>query len=233
MNAQEPSEELRDRLAALERDLRGLRDRVDVLETRGQAVTPRRPEPSPPPAREAAPRQPKRLEAPSLPRADLGRRIEELVGGRLLAVVGGAAIVLGAIFFFSLAIERGWIGETARVLMAAAASTGLLALGVWLQERRGHAQAALAAVGAAVAALYLTLAVAAVLYELIPLALALPLVLVVGATGTTLALRWDSRTLVGLAILGSLVAPGVAEALDGYGMAFLVIALAAAAGVLV
>lgn len=233
MNEQEPSEELRDRLAALEQDVRALRNRVDVLETRGLVVTSRRPEPSRPPVGESAPRQPKRLAAPSLPRADLGRRIEELVGGRLLAVVGGAAIVLGAIFFFSLAVERGWIGETARVLMAAAASTGLLALGVWLQETRGHAQAALAAVGAAVAALYLTLAAATVLYELIPLALALPLVLVVGATATALALRWDSRTLAGLGILGSLVAPGVADALDGYGMAFLVIALAAAAGVLV
>lgn len=110
---------------------------------------------------------------------------------------------------------------------------GLLALGVWLQETRGHAQAALAATGAAIAALYLTLAAAAALYELIPLALALPLVLVVGATATVFALRWDSQTLAGLGILGALLAPGVADALDGYGMTFLVIALAAAAGVLV
>jgi uncharacterized membrane protein len=48
-----------------------------------------------------------------------------------------------------------------------------------------------------------------------------------------LALRWNSRTLAGIGILGSLVAPGVADALDGYGMTFLVIALGSAAGVLV
>jgi uncharacterized membrane protein len=225
-------EELPARLAALEHELRKLRERVELLEGRTTTAAPR-PEPPLPPAPRPLPAKRRALELPSIPRADLGRRIEELVGGRLLAVVGGAAIVLGAIFFFSLAVERGWIGEAARVAIAAVASSALLVLGVWLEEKRGHAQAALAAVGAAVASLYLTLAAAAVLYELIPLALTLPLVLAVGATATVLALRWDSRVLAGLGILGSLLAPGVADALDAYGMTFLVIALGAAAGVLV
>jgi uncharacterized membrane protein len=224
-------EDLLERLAALEQELRVLRNRVELLETRRDAAAQIKPPPRLAPPKPETKSRP--LAPPSVPRVDLGRRIEELVGGRLLAVVGGAAIVLGAIFFFSLAIDRGWIGEAARVLIAAVASLGLLALGVWLQERKGHAQAALAAVGAAVATLYLTLAAAAVLYDLIPLALTLPLVLVVGAAATLLALRWDSRTLAGLGILGSLLAPGVADALDAYGMTFLVIALGAAAGVLV
>jgi uncharacterized membrane protein len=209
-------EELPDRLAALEHELRKLRERVELLEGRTTAAAPRPEPPLPPPPR-PLPAKRKALELPAIPRADLGRRIEELVGGRLLAVVGGAAIVLGAIFFFSLAVERGWIGEAARVAIAAVASSALLALGVWLQEKRGRAQAALAAVGAAVASLYLTLAAAAVLYELIPLALTLPLVLAVGATATVLALRWDSRVLAGLGILGSLLAPGVADAFDATG----------------
>jgi uncharacterized membrane protein len=233
VTAKPPGEELLERISALELELRMLRDRVALLETHRQAAGRTSPEPAPPVAVDAPPPKPKPLKPPPVPRAELGRRIEELVGGRLLALVGGAAIILGAIFFFSLAIERGWIGETARVLIAAATSTALLAVGVWLQERRRHTQAALAAVGAAVAALYLTLAAAAVLYELVPLAFALPLVLVVGATATVLALRWNSRTLAGLGILGSLVAPGVADALNGYGMTFLVIALGSAAGILV
>jgi hypothetical protein len=239
MTVTRPGDELLERLAALEQELRMLRRRVEALETRpSAAVAPPAGSPPPthsppPPAPKPVPERPRLPDLPSIPTADWARRIEELVGGRLLAVVGGAAIVLGAIFFFSLAIERGWIGEAARVLIAAAASSALLALGVWLEEKRGHTQAALAAVGAAVASLYLALAAAAVLYELIPLALTLPLVLAVGATATGLALHWDSRVLAGLGILGSLLAPGVADALDAYGMTFLVIALGAAAGVLV
>lgn len=36
--------------------------------------------------------------------------VEELVTGRLLAWVGGLAIVVGAIFFLSMAFSNGWIG---------------------------------------------------------------------------------------------------------------------------
>ena len=44
--------------------------------------------------------------------------IEDLLGGRLLSIVGGAAVLLGLAFFVALAIDRGWIGETARVAAA-------------------------------------------------------------------------------------------------------------------
>jgi uncharacterized membrane protein len=157
VTATSPGEELLERLAAIEQELRTLRNRVELLENRrdGAATTLARTEAPPLPAPETVPPRPRPRQLPSMPRADVGQRIEEIAGERLLAVVGGAAIVLGAIFFFSLAIERGWIGEAARVLIAAMAASALLALGVWLQETRGHAQAALAAVGAAVASLYL------------------------------------------------------------------------------
>ena len=43
--------------------------------------------------------------------------IEERMAGRALAWVGGLALVLGAIFFLSLAFSRGWIGEEGRVVI--------------------------------------------------------------------------------------------------------------------
>ena len=42
--------------------------------------------------------------------------LEEKLNGRALAVVGGVALVAGAIFFLSLAFSRGWIGPEGRVL---------------------------------------------------------------------------------------------------------------------
>lgn len=83
--------------------------------------------------------------------------LEELLGGRLFALAGGAAVIVGVAFFVALAVERGWIGETLRTLLAFAGSSALLAAGVWLHERRGGTQASLAAVGTGMAALYLTL----------------------------------------------------------------------------
>ncbi|HXT32895.1 MAG TPA: hypothetical protein VN716_26510, partial [Vicinamibacterales bacterium] len=42
--------------------------------------------------------------------------LEQTIGTRWLLYVGIVAIVIGAAYFEKLAIERGWIGETARVL---------------------------------------------------------------------------------------------------------------------
>ena len=51
------------------------------------------------------------IDVPSF--ADLEARLT----GRALAWVGGLALVLGAVFFLSLAFSRGWIGPEMRVLI--------------------------------------------------------------------------------------------------------------------
>ena len=58
--------------------------------------------------------------------------IEELVAGRLLAVVGGISLFLGGIFFLGLAFSRGWIGPELRVAIGLVAGMVLFALGGWL-----------------------------------------------------------------------------------------------------
>src|SRR3990172_1630636 len=93
--------------------------------------------------------------------------IEDLLGGRVLAWVGGLAVLLGAALFLGMAISRGWIDEPTRVVLAYLGSTALFSTGLWLYERKGQTQAALAAVASSVAALYLTTTTATQVYDLV------------------------------------------------------------------
>jgi uncharacterized membrane protein len=164
---------------------------------------------------------------------DFGFNVEELLGGRLLALAGGIAVLLGAIFFVVLAIDQGWMGEVARVALSLTVSSILLAAGVWLYERKGRTQAALCATGAAIGALFLSLAAGTALYDLLPAAVALGAALGVGALATALAVRWNAHTIAALGILGSLLSPLFAGGLDGPGALFLLIAYGSAVAVCV
>jgi uncharacterized membrane protein len=247
------------RLDALEREVARLAKRVARLEGRAQPAAPGRanvvlPRPATrePVARAAAgparrPAAPMRVaRSDDVPTADpavpwsatltrySGVNLEQLLGGRLLALVGSAAVLIGLAFFVALAIDRGWMGETARVALAFLGSGLLVAFGAWLYEARGRAQAALAAVGTGIAGLYLSLTAASKLDALVPAAAALPLAFVAGALAVMLALRWNSRTVAGLGILGALLAPAlvVGESTRS-AIAFALIALASATAVLV
>ena len=220
-----------DRLATLETLMRQVLDRLEQLEGRPappQPPVPPRPEaaPPPPPGRCRRPRPP-----PSRPGATVS--LEDLLGGRVLAWVGGAAVVLGVVFFLVMAANRGWIDETTRVLLAFIGSTALLGVGLYLHEQQGRTQAALAAVAAAIAALYVTLTAATGLYDLIDPALALVFAGLVGAVATAIAVRWDEPVVAGLGIVGALLAPVFVEAgTDSTALAFMTIALVSAVGVL-
>jgi uncharacterized membrane protein len=222
------------RVETLEREVHDLEDRIRRLE--GTAAAPA---PAPPPAPVPAwvPAMPSATTAPEplpMPWDNWTTpNLEDLLGGRLLAIVGGIAFILGIAFLVALAIERGWIGETTRVALGFLASAAVLAAGAWLYERRGQLQASLAMVGAGIAGLYLSLTAATALYSLIPTFAALPCALTFGAVAAALAVRWDSQTLAGLGIVGTLLAPVLGDALNTEGMAFLAIASAAACAVTV
>jgi uncharacterized membrane protein len=168
---------------------------------------PRAPRPRPVEPR-IAPAAPAADAAPSAPAVSL----EDLLGGRVLAWVGGVALLVGVAFFLAIAVSRGWLGEEARCLLAGAGALALLAFGVRTRERGGSREAALAATGAAIAALDVDLAVAAQSYNLLPSGLAIALVLAVGAAATALAIRWRAEGVAGLGILGGLLAPALAGA---------------------
>lgn len=189
--------------------------------------------PAPPPAAKPSPGLPPRIRSsveeprragdtelrpparpPRLPRLDIlgARNLEVLLGGRVLAWVGGLAVLIGLAFLFAVGVSRGWIGEDARTLLAGSGSAALLALGIWLHERRGRTDAALAAVATGISALFITVTVGAQVYGVLPAPVALGLALAVGPLATSLAVRWEARGIAALGIAGGLVSPVLAGA---------------------
>lgn len=242
------------RIEELERLTGSLAARVGSLEARAAAVAerdlPARPSLSPPPPPQPrfvtpegrpAPRDPAstargRVARPTpsrAPRRQPAQPLEEVLGGRVLAWLGGIAILVGLVFFFAYAISHGWIGESERTLIAAGASLGLLCVGVWLHNHRGRTDAALTVVATAVAALFLTITVAAEVYRLIPIALGLALAVGVGAIATALAIRWQARVIGALGMIGALLAPlFVGAPADAATLGFVFVAGLSAVGVL-
>jgi uncharacterized membrane protein len=60
---------------------------------------------------------PPKAEAP--PRRKPEFDFSTLLGARALAATGAVVTLLGIVFFFALAVERGWIGPAARVSLGA------------------------------------------------------------------------------------------------------------------
>jgi uncharacterized membrane protein len=216
--------------ASVETRLRYLEERVKTLEAllgAGAAPAPPQPsrtEPVPQPAQPRAAAPPPRREPIDL---------EELLGGRVLAWVGGVAIVLAAVFFLVMAVHNGWIDEATRVVLAFVGSTALLLVGVWLYERRGQTQAPRAAVAAGFAALYASDTTATSVYHLVSSAPGLAVAGLTGVAATAVAVRWDSREVAGIGIVGALLAPVLVGAgTNTASLFFMAFALVGSVGVL-
>jgi uncharacterized membrane protein len=189
------------------------------MELESPAPTPREPWIEPQPAR--------------LDRAAAWLRAE-LTGARAFAVAGGAVTLLGVIFLFVLAADRGWVGPGERVALGAVASLGVLAVGLALRARYGLVYAALGAVGAGIAGAYATLAAATILYGYLPSWGALLIAAGIASVGAGIALAWSSQILAGLALVGAAAAPGLVALDDGIswqGPAFALIVFAATVAV--
>jgi hypothetical protein len=122
--------------------------------------------------------------------------------------VGGIALVLGAMFFLSLAFSRGWIGPEARVLIGLAAGTASFVAGAWLFERGDRTPATvLAGVGVGVGSL--ALFAASRLYGFVPVEVALALFLLLAVATATLALRAGSQAVAAFGLVATTMAPPV------------------------
>jgi uncharacterized membrane protein len=132
--------------------------------------------------------------------------LEAWLEGRLLAVVGGIALLLGAIFFLSLAFSRGWITEEMRVLIGLVAGVGLLVLGELAFARlRGNVGHVLVAVGLAV--ISLALLAATRLYELVPVEWGLAGAFLAAVAAAVIAVRHDSQVVAAFGLVAVLAAP--------------------------
>ena len=134
--------------------------------------------------------------------------LEEWLEGRILAIVGGIALLLGAAFFLSLAFSRGWISEELRVGTGLAVGAGLLVLGELAFSRlRGIVGHVLVAVG--LATISLALFAATRLYNLIPVEWALLGIFVAAVFAATTAVRHDSQIVAAFGLIAVLASPPV------------------------
>ena len=72
----------------------------------------------------------------------------DLFGAKALAIAGGIVTALGIVFFFVLAVNRGWVGPEARIGLGAFAALAAYGAGLELRRRFGETYSSLAAVAA-------------------------------------------------------------------------------------
>jgi len=236
---------LEGRIGRLEHELAELRLLVagsPVAAASRPAPTPAPPPRPQPPAAPPSPRLPEAF-VPSAPhpRPRPARRprreldLSKLLGALGLASAGGIVTVLGIVFFFVLAVNRGWINAELRLGFGAAAAVAVFTAGFWLRQRFGTTYAALAAVGAGIAGGYATLLAAAAFYEFVPDVWALVAAGGIAAVATVVAIAWSAELVAGLGLVGALLVPLMALAEKGeltvVGTGFVAIVYAATATV--
>ena len=153
------------------------------------------------------------FEAPAPPAAPPGPRwtLSEVFALRALGWLAGVVTLLGIVFLYALAEQRGWVGPGARVGFGVAVSGVLLGAAFVLRARYGDELEALAAAGTAVAGLYVSVFAAVELYHLVPKAAGLPLALAIAGLAVAIAWRWSSEPLAVLGLAGAMIAPPVSE----------------------
>ena len=256
----------RGRLDTLQQDVDRLKRQVRALQESGVTPGAPAPEPAPataPPPPKAAPapsppqpqRAPARAAAPTAPTTptptlqplpgqkreptfDWRNQLEaaDLLGAKALAWAGGIVTLLGVVFFFVLAANRGWVGPGIRIACGTTASVLVFGTGFWLRRRFGETFSSLAAVGAGIAGAYATLLAAASIYDMVSKPVALVLAATIAAVGLTTSLYWESQTVAALGLVGAMVVPGMLVFQGGLtvvGTGFVAIVLAAAAAVAV
>ncbi len=190
-----------------------LQDRVTALEAMAGSLAPRSGPAQAAPAQpvSAAPSAtPASAQAPPPPSDSLLAAVrewkwEQIVGGNWLARVGVLALIIGVAFFLKLAIDNDWIGPTGQVALGIAVGVALLAAGEYWQRR--YAIFAQALSGGGIGILYLSIFAAHSTFGLIDVYLATGILLLISVTAAAIAIRYESRALAIIGILGAFSAP--------------------------
>ncbi len=132
---------------------------------------------------------------------------ELIVGGNWLARVGVVALIFGVAFFLKLAIDNGWLGPTARVVVGVVIGVALLVAGEYWRRRYGPFAQALS--GGGIGILYLSIFAAHSLLGLIGVYVATGGLFLVSLTAVALALRFGAISLAVIGISAAFSAPFV------------------------
>ena len=225
--------ELAGRVDFLERRVAELQTVIDDLRP-ARPTPPPRPRPAPVRPQQPAP-GPTMAPRPRTPRPEWRPpqvSVADLMGAKALAFAGGVVTLLGVVFFFVLAVNRGWIGPELRVAAGAFASATVFGTGLWLQRKSGTTYASLVAVGVGIAGAYVTLLAATSLYDLVPTPVALVVAGVIGAVGLAVSLAWSSEIVAAFGLIGAMAVPATLVFQGGLrevGTAFVAIVFAATA----
>lgn len=179
------------------------RDAAPRVEPAPESAGPRTPPPPIPPMF-AAGRAP-HAKPTAGPRTDSGTSLESRIGSQWLNRIAIVTLLVGASYGLKLAIDYGWLGPIARVVIGIVAGAALV---LWSERFRAKGFAAfsysLKAVGSGV--LYLSLW-AAFHYRLIPASAGLCLMILVTAWNAFMAWAQDSELLAAYAIAGGFATP--------------------------
>lgn len=215
------------RTRRLRADVDAVLERVRRLEMQSEFRVPARPASAP--VREVAPEPavptPMVVEPPTLepPRivlrpspADIARSpylpetetesLESRIGGRWLLYIGVIAIVIGVAYFEKLAIDKNWIGETARVVQGGVLGAILVLVGTRFSRAgyRGYGQML---AGGGVAVMYVSTYAAFNYYRLVDRPVAFGLLVAISGLSALLADRQNSQGLAIFAVGGGFATP--------------------------
>ncbi|MFZ4764383.1 MAG: DUF2339 domain-containing protein, partial [Roseimicrobium sp.] len=158
----------------------------------------------------AAIKVPKAAQATTPPVVKPFVSLEQFMGVKLFAWVGGLALFLGIVFFVKLSIDRGWISEELRTAIGYTSGLALVAAGVRITGNRAYAVLGQTLCATGVVALYGMTYVAHAYYKFSffapPLAaFAIMALLTTGAF--LLAVRLEAQVVAVLGMIGGFLTP--------------------------
>jgi len=157
--------------------------------------------PSPQPVIAARPMPP-----PALPKLNL----EQFMGAKMFAWIGGLAMFLGILFFVKLSFERGWVSPSMRIMIGYVIGLALLVVGVLTNRSKLHAVLGQTLCGTGIVVLYGVTFAAHSLYKIAPLdspTVTFVVMSLVTAAAFMLAVRMDAMVVAVLGMLGGFLTP--------------------------
>lgn len=136
--------------------------------------------------------------------------LEQFMGAKLFAWVGGLALFLGIIFFVKLSIERGWISPELRTAMGFVVGVGLVAGGVVMRRQVRYLTLAHTLSATGIVILYGVTFAAHSLWRIPPLdhsLVAFGVMALITAAAFLLAVRMDAQVVAVLGMLGGFLTP--------------------------
>lgn len=144
-------------------------------------------------------------ELPSPPQKDWLEPVFDFLKQNILTIIGIFTLVLGIGYFVKYAIDKNWIGETARAGIGLAVGAGIILAGHFL--RKNYAVFASIITGGGIAVLYFTTTIAFREYHLFTQNTAFFITTLITVISIALAYYYKSELLIIFALLGGFSAP--------------------------